>query len=139
MIASEQHHEPPARQEHLLGDERLTRCPDVSRHEISAAREANRLQPVRSCTQTVSMYEEESIRAAAPTARTSRAPARRRKTARTLFPSPWNSSNGDGRDFWSIDVMTCHDRLLSKNFPSLVTAVENVESFVRFCPDCVGE
>lgn len=45
----------------------------------------------------------------------------------------------DGHDFWSIDVMTCHDRLLSKNFPSLVTAVENVESFVRFCPDCVRE
>jgi hypothetical protein len=45
----------------------------------------------------------------------------------------------DVRNFWSIDVMTCHDRLLSKKFPSLVTAVENVESFVRFCPDCVRE
>jgi hypothetical protein len=45
----------------------------------------------------------------------------------------------DGHDFWSIDVMTCHDRLLSKDFPSLVTTVENVESFARFCPDCVRE
>jgi hypothetical protein len=43
----------------------------------------------------------------------------------------------DGHDFWSIDVMTCHDRLLSKDFPSLVTTVENVESFARICPDCV--
>jgi hypothetical protein len=37
----------------------------------------------------------------------------------------------DGHDFWSIDVMTCHDRLLSKDFPSLVTTLKVSRGFVR--------